>query len=326
MKEYKHIGLKERKSIYMSLQYGLSINHIAKKLNRSRSTIYRELARNKEKKLYLPDTANKIYLSRYKGRSKAIKVNSNMYHYILEKLKLGWSPEQISGRMRLEEKDYYCCHETIYNYIYKSHKGKEWYKYLSKAKAYRGKRKGRKHGSGKYLGLRSINERPAYIEKRNELGHWELDTIVCRGNKQENIATCVERKSRYLIMVKNETRESTPFYNKMVSVIGKKPFGFKTFTCDRGSEFAHYKIVENSYRSKFYFCDPYSPWQKGTNENTNGRIRKYIPRSFDITKLDQKAVDFIAKKMNSVPRKILGYQTPREVINYSRNDVVALLT
>lgn len=326
MKEYKHLSIKERKSIYSSLQCGLSITYIANKLNRSRSTLYRELKRNRDKKYYLPDTAQNKYISRYKGRRRVIIPDTNMYSYILEKLKAGWSPEQISGRMKLENKNYYCCHETIYEYIYKTRKGKEWYKYLAKAKVNRGKRKGRKHGSGKFLGLRSIHERPALINERKELGHWEIDSMVCKSHKRENVTTLVERKSRYLIMLKNENHQSTALYNKLLKLIKSKGLSFKTITCDRGSEFAHYKIIENKTKSKVYFCDPYSPWQKGTNENTNGRIRKYMPRSSDITKFDQNSVDCIAKKMNSIPRKVLGFKTPREVIKWRTKDLVALLT
>jgi len=208
MKKYQHLSQKERLKLYDYYQNGLSVCQIAARLNRSASTVSRELKRNRNQKRYLPDTAQKLYQSRYRGRPRKINPDTAVYHYIRYKLIAGWSPEQISGRMKVENKPYYVCHETIYQYVYQERQGKTWYAYLARAKPKRGKRKGRKVGSGKYLFIRSIHDRPSEAMTRQQIGHWEADTIGFFSHKYENITTLVERKSRYLIMIKNKSRQS----------------------------------------------------------------------------------------------------------------------
>ena len=163
---------------------------------------------------------------------------------------------------------------------------------MAKAKKNRGKRKGRKVGSGKFLGLPSIHERPAFVASRIVHGNWELDTIAFNTDKKQNITTCVERKSRYLIMIKNPDRKSTPLLSRLANALDKEHVACKTITCDRGSEFGHYANIQKKSSRKFYFCDPYSTWQKGTNENTNRRIRR----------------------LNNTQRKILNFRNHREDI------------
>lgn len=157
MKKYQHLSQKERLKLYDYSQMGISISEIADKLNRSRSTISQELKRNRIGSWYLLDTAQKLYVSRYPGRPQKINPDTAVYHYIRYKLKSGWSPEQISGRMKVENKPYYVCHETIYQYIYRERQGKDWYACLAHAKSKRGKRKGRK------LGLENIIFAPFII-------------------------------------------------------------------------------------------------------------------------------------------------------------------
>lgn len=314
MKKYQHLSQKERLKLYDYIQQGLSPAEISKRLNRSRSTVSRELKRNKSGPRYLPDTAQKLYLSRYPGRPRKIKPDTAVYHYIRYKLKSGWSPEQISGRMKMEDKPYYVCHETIYQYIYKTRQGKDWYTCLTKAKPTRGKRKGRKVGSGKYH-IRSIHQRSEEIMNRQQMGHWEADTIGFSTHKYENITTLVERKSRYTFMIKNKNRQSDNVMKSIEEVLNQLPrFKRRTITFDQGSEFAHWKLLEKQTKCMVYHCDPHSPWQRGTNENTNGHIRRFLPRSTFIQSLSQDDIDWICKKMNTFPRKILGFHTPKEVI------------
>lgn len=315
MKKYQHLSQKERFKLYDYIQKGVSPSEISKKLNRSRSTISRELKRNRVGSRYLPDSAQKLYLSRYPGRPKKINPDTALYHYIRYKLMAGWSPEQISGRMKVERKPYYVCHETIYQYIYKERQGKDWYTCLARAKPKRGKRKGRKVGSGKYLYIRPIHYRPAEVMARQQIGHWEGDTIGFSADKYENITTLVERKSRYLLMIKNKNRQSENVMKDIQKVLIQLPrFKRRTITFDQGSEFAQWRSLENQTKCLVYYCDPHSPWQRGTNENTNGRIRRFLPRSTPIQSLSQIDIDWICKKMNSIPRKILDFHTPKEAI------------
>ncbi len=155
----------------------MSVSHIASSLKRSHSTIYRELRRNEHKSLYLPDTARTLAQKRRHGCNRKIREGTPLYTDIASKLKQSWSPEQISGRLKLENKCIYCRHETIYSYIYRKDKCNMWYKYLAKAKKNRGKRKGRKVGSGKFLGLPSMHEKPTFVASGTVHRNWELDTI-----------------------------------------------------------------------------------------------------------------------------------------------------
>lgn len=315
MKKYQHLSSKERLKLYGAYQKGLTITQIANLLQRSKSTISRELKRNTKGKWYLPDRAHKLYRERYSGRPRKIKADSELYYYIRHKLMAGWSPEQISGRLKRENKPYYACHETIYQYIYRERQGKTWYNFLARAKPRRGKRKGRKVGSGKFLGLRLIHSRPDHILNRQQMGHWEADTIAFAGHKYENVTTLLERKSRYLIMIKNKNRQSEHVMQAIQNALMQLPRNKRrTITFDQGSEFAHWRKLERQTKCIAYYCDPHSPWQRGSNENMNGRIRRFLPRVIPIDHLCQRQIDNICKKINMIPRKVLGFLTPREAI------------
>jgi len=325
MSDYTHLSKKERFKIYRLKASGYSSTLISKELKRSKSTIYRELSRNNIRGRYLPDRAEILSKQRHnRGRRSKIISNTAQYYYILSKLKLGLSPEQISGRMKLKDFPYYVCHETIYKYIY--NQSREWYKYLRKSKPFRGKRLGRKHGSGEYLNIRPISKRAKHIEARKQLGHWEADTIAFNSSKYQNITTLVERKTRYLIMIKNINRKSL---NVMSCILEKittlQNQRFKTMTFDQGSEFANWSLIEKNSKCITYYCKPRSPWQKGSNENMNGRLRTYFPRKININQITQNDVEIIAKKFNNLPRKILGFKTPNEVLKRNNNKLVALL-
>jgi len=299
----RHLSFKERYKLYRFLQ-------------RHRCTIYREIKRNSSSEFYLPDTAHRRAQGRKHGRYRKIIPDTALYYYILNKLKKGWSPEQISGRMRLQKKPYYVCHETIYRYIYRGRKNNAWFQYLFRAKPRRGKRKGRKHGSGKFSFLHKLIEhRPKNIECRKEYGHWEGDTIAFSSSKYKNITTLVERKSRYLVMHKNENRKSSHVMKSIRKIIdAAKKKAFKTITFDQGSEFAHFRVLETKSACQTWYCQPHSPWQRGTNENTNGYWRRYLPRTLDIENCSNSKVQKICKNINNLPRKLLGYRTPKEVM------------
>ena len=315
MKRYHQFTLRDRYRLHSLLKTGKKVDEIAVRLDKNRSSIYREIKRNKYCNNYLPDTAQKKYVKR-RSRNGESKIRNDiaLYSYIKERLQAGWSPEQISGRMKIEGKRYYVCHETIYRYLYIDKHGSGLYKYLAKAKPRRGKRLGRKVGSGKYKGIKLIDKRPITVEDKTNFGHWEGDTIAFAGNKYFNITTLVERKSRFVILVNNSSRQSEGVIGGIEKHFsGIRKLAVKTVTFDQGSEFARYNKLEKSKKCEVYFCNPHSPWQRGSNENTNGRLRRYLPRNFDVSKLNQNYVALIAKKLNNTPRKVLNYSTPAEL-------------
>lgn len=315
MSDYTHLTLKERKKLFAYLQMNLPVTEIAKRMGRHRSTIYREINRNSENKYYTPCVANTMMKARYSGRPKKIHPDTALYHYIMIKLKKGWSPEQISGRLKFENKPYYVCHETIYQYIYQR-SYKDMYSLLIRKKPRRSKRYGRKHGSGKYLYIKSIHDRSSKIESRDILGHWEGDTIAFASSKYQNITTLVERKTRFIMLRKNNDRKTNTVMPTITDVINKYPRKmWQTLTLDQGSEFANFYEIEKQTKCITYFCDPHSPWQRGSNENTNGRLRRFLPRTAEISKITQTELDKLSKNLNNTPRKCLGFMTPKEALS-----------
>jgi len=302
------------------LEMGLSKSTIAKRLGRHRSTIYNEINRNAEREGYFPVVAhNKTLARKRKKRPCKILGDPALYHYILRYLKEGWAPEQIAGRMKMEGKKYYACHETIYRYIYLK-SNKELYQYLPYKKPKRRRHFARKHHC-RYGDRRLITERPEDAETRNHYGHWEGDTIVFHGSRKKSVTTLVERKSRFVYLVKNSTKTS---FNVMAGItdkfIGQHDKVCKTITFDQGSEFADNISVEAKIPCEIYYCEAHSPWQKGSNENMNGRLRRYLPRDTIIDHITQQHLDLLAKKMNNVPRKCLGFKKPNELmVQYRRN-------
>ena len=326
MAYYKHLSQQERKRLYSWVQMGLGIKDIAKKLRRHRSTIYRELKRNSVGKYYLPYDAHRKYIKRRGSIRPKIQRHPVLYGYILRHLKMGWSPEQISGSMRLKGKDYFVCHETIYRFIY-GYNSKKLYQYLYRAKPRRGPRWGRKVGSGKYKGIKLIHERPLEANDRH-FGHWEGDTVhFGTVNQLKNISTLVERKTRYVHIIKNQNLKSKHVLGQLEELINRQPRkAWKSITVDQGSEFADYRSLEIRTRCKVYFCEPHSPWQKGSNENMNRRIRQYLPRTSKIENISQQELDDLADKLNNIPRKCLGYLTPKQALlkecgSYSRTSL-----
>ncbi len=222
-----------------------------------------------------------------------------------------WSPEQISGRMRREKKPFYVCAETIYCYIYKQ---KGMYTFLPRAKPKRTLRGSKRSGISTIVNAISIQDRPLLIENRKESGHWEGDLVMFGGQeKSQNIATLVERKSRYAIAIKNVDKRTITVMTGIQKQLLNLPEKIrKSITFDRGGEFASHSFLKDSAAINSYFCDPHSPWQKGLNENFNGRLRRFVPRGTPPENLSEKDLDNIIKLMNNTPRKCLKFQTPNE--------------
>ena len=314
---YKHITINERCCIANFLDLGWSLRKIAKHLNRNVSTISREVKRNSTNGKYLAHIACENYTKNRKNcGAKGKSDNFALIKYIEDGLEKTWSPEQIAGRLRLDyhdDKSMKIGFKTIYRWIYQD--------IISKGNVKRLRRKGKslkpKETRGKFNIGKSIKDRAKEVRKRETIGHWELDTVVSsRGKSKACLSTFVERKSRFLIAQVMENRKSSTFNFHCFTAFKDIPTNLiKTFTLDRGKEFAGYVDIENTLNIDVYFADAYASWQRGTNENTNGLLREFYPKRFDFSSISQKELDAIVTVINNRPRKCLGYKTPAEVFN-----------
>ena len=314
---YKHITTNERCCIANFLSLGLSLRKIAKHLNRNVSTISREVKRNSTNGKYLAHIACENYAKNRKNcGAKGKSSNPTLIKYIEDGLEKTWSPEQIAGRLRLDyqdDKSMKIGFKTIYRWLYQ--------KIIAKGNVNRLRRKGKslkpKETRGKFNIGKSIKDRPKEVRKRETIGHWELDTVVSsRGKSKACLSTFVERKSRFLIAQVMENRKSLTLNFHCFTAFKDIPTNLiKTFTVDRGKEFAGYVDIENTLNIDVYFADAYASWQRGTNENTNGLLREFYPKKFDFSSINQKELDNIVTIINNRPRKCLGYRTPAEVFD-----------
>lgn len=309
---YTHFTKKCRIKLQLLLSIGKNKKEIGQILKKDPVSIWREINRNKEKGRYLYGFANKKSIERKTHREKKIENDKKLKKYILEKLKLYWSPEQISGRLRKDGT--VICHETIYQYILRNKKLK---KYL---RCQKGKYR-RRHGTVKREKAREhdkkrwIGERPEIINTRARIGDWEGDTIIGK-ERTQRILTHVERKSGYLMADKLDIVTA-----EIVAEITSKKFKKipklkrKSITYDNGTEFSAHEIIERKTRSTVYFANPYHSWERGTNENTNGLIRQFFPKRSYFDRVTQEDVKRVVKLINHRPRKRLNYLTPNEIFN-----------
>lgn len=322
MSDYTHLSIADRRRFYTLLEMKLPITEIAKRLSKHRSTLYRELNRNSELEGYFPKVAQLKTQERAKQKHPSkLQTNGVLRDYVVRSLKKGWSPEQISGRMKYHKLSFYACHESIYQFIYQS-KNKELYHCLPYKKPKRQKHYSRQKSPCRYGKIRLITERPEEIGTRKRFGHWEGDTIQFKGHKEKVVTTLVERKSRLVFLIKNNSKHSQGVMDKIKKKFESLPEKMcKTITFDQGCEFAAYREFEEQLKCRVYYCETHSPWQKGSNENMNGRLRWSLPKEAEIDRITQQELDQLAAKMNRCPRKCLGYKTPQELfIQQYKND------
>jgi len=329
-KSYNQLNLKEREELYKKLQTGIVKTEIARQIGRDKSTIYRELARNKDScdLGYLPDRANDMAAKRKSSHAKKLDSEIGLKNIVIDKLKLGWAPEAISGRMKLEDTPFKVCKETIYQFVY-SNEGSclNLYKYLPWQRIKRGVIFGRKPRRGVIPEATSIHERPQNINERKSFGHFEADLTFCRGEQSANIGVMVDRKSRFSLMVKNESKKANLVMKNMFNKLAELPHSKrKSATFDRGSEFVRHQLLRKHMNMKTYFCDPHSPWQKGQVEKTNALLHRYIPKKTSSKKLTPKLVNWAQNMLNNLPRKCLGFKTPMEIFYGKKYSFVALRT
>lgn len=315
---YNHITINERACIYQFKQLGMSIREIAKGLNRSPSTISRELKRNYcgYRFKYLPHIAEKKYKQRRINCHRNIVIDSNSSRYIEEKIKINWSPEQIYNYQKGRPEKLPSV-STMYRWI---RKGLLINGDTSKLRR-KGKMTDRKETRGKFNIGKRIKKRPKAVYRRETFGHWEADTVVSGRNDRTYkssycFVTLVERKSRLYICKQLPNRQAENVTNAIIELLRQFPSELiKTITCDRGKEFAGWEEIEKQLNCEMYFADPFCAWQKGTNENSNGLLREYYPKGMDLSTTNNNELKEKLDLINNRPRKCIGYNTPNEIMN-----------
>ena len=323
-KTHSKLSALEREKIAIWLAQSVSKREMARRLVRSDSTIREEVNRNRWKEGYVAVHAQAETIKRKKkaGHRYPLK-NKSVYKYVLKKLRSGWSPEQVAGRLKLKHpnnKYWHIHHETIYRHIYDpDNRAKELWEYLPRKQKKRRKKGGRKVHKSRIPDRVSIHERPGEIETREVFGHWEGDSIEGRAHKG-GIHTQVERKTRLTLasMLPDLTAKQTARAAKKV-FFSLPQEAKQSTTLDNGKEFTNHQ----QFGLPTYFADPYSSWQRGTNENTNGLIRRYLPKKTDLTKVTQQELNDIIWELNNRPRKCLGYLTPQEAYENELNKLGA---
>ena len=314
------LSLVEREEISRGVVAGHSLRFIAASLNRAPSTVSREIKRNGGRRHYRACKADEASWDRA-HRAKRCKLAQNpaLAYIVAEKLQLEWSPDQIAGWLKStypNDEGYQVSHETIYKSLFVQTRGvlkKELIQYLRRPRAMRRSRhhtqKTKDHG--RISNTVSIRERPPEAEDRAVPGHWEGD-LIC-GSNNSQIATLVERHTRYVMLVRVPSKDTKTVINALIKHAHKLPRElYKSLTWDRGKEMADHTRFSLDTDIKVFFCDPQSPWQRGSNENTNGLLRQYFPKGMDLSNVHQNRLNAVARRLNERPRKTLEYRTPAE--------------
>ena len=320
----KHLTAAEREEIRVVLSANMSIRAIAKMLDRSPSTISREIARNRGRRYYKAiDADNRAKRMSKRPKPGKLELNEELRQLVMAKLELKWSPEQISGWLSVEFarcNKMQISHETIYKSIYVRAKGvihHAYSQYLRRNRPMRHSRHHRRSGDRSFTKIVSgvsIHERSKNIENRKSLGHWEGDLVS--GSNNTHIATLVDRKSRFTIILKLAGKDAESVYAALLSTFKKMPVEYrKSLTWDRGMELAKHAELTKEVGIPVYFCDPQSPWQRGTNENTNSLIRQYFPKKTDLSVHSQEKLNVVACQLNERPRKTLKFKSPSHMID-----------
>ncbi|MET0014788.1 MAG: IS30 family transposase [Sedimenticola sp.] len=317
------LTLAEREEISRGIVANLSIRTIAAQLGRSPSTISREINRNGGYAKYRATQADQhAWDNARRPKRCKLDMNPRLSRIIGQKLKRKWSPEQIAGWLKREypeDESYQVSHETIYRSLFIQARGvlkKELQQYLRSKRSIRRSRQSslKGDGLGGMPGAVSISERPASVEDRAVPGHWEGDLI--EGSKNSCVATLVERHSRYVMLVKLDNKKTETVVSALIKQARQLPNElYKSLTWDRGTEMKSHQRFTLATDIQVYFCDPQSPWQRGSNENTNRLLRDYLPKGTDLSVYSQATLNKIARELNERPRKTLDYETPADRFN-----------
>jgi len=317
------LSLSEREEISRGVVAGRSLRSIAASLNRAPSTVSREINRNGGRQHYRANVADRAAWDRaHRPKTCKLAQNPALARIVASKLQLEWSPRQIAGWLRRsypDDETYQVSHETIYRTLFIQARGALKKELLQHLRRTRRMRRSRHHTQktadhGRILDAVSIRERPAEAEDRAVPGHWEGDLLF--GSKNSQIATLVERHSRYVLLARVKNKDTETVINALITQAHKLPRElYKSLTWDRGKEMADHKRFTLDTHIKVYFCDPQSPWQRGSNENTNGLLRQYFPKGMDLSNVHQNRLNAVARRLNERPRETLNFETPAERFN-----------
>lgn len=318
---HTELDLRERRAIEDMLNAKVPVSKIAAEIGRHRSTVYREIKRNFFTDCELPYlngyygmNAQKYASDRRARRRKLIRLDGLRAHVIAQ-LKIGWTPEQIAGRLGFDGQPERVSHETIYAYVYSPEgQSDQLARHLPSRRKKRQPRYARRPRGQVFPPERSIHERPDYVKTRDTFGEWEGDLMIFeRAQGTMNVASLVERKTRFAVLFRNNDRSSTHFIHKLMDVMEPLPQpARKSITFDRGFEFRAWRKLKSGIGTESWFCDPQAPWQKGSVENLNKRARRYLPRDTQLAALSNRNMRAICERLNTTPRKCLGWRTPME--------------
>jgi IS30 family transposase len=315
---YHQLTPEERYMLAALRRQGLRQAEIARSLGRHRSTICRELCRNSTRAdgRYRASTAQERTNGRRSRSRRNLRFTAQDFALVEELLCRQWSPEQVAGSL-LRAGLLAISHETIYRHVWRDKRaGGLLHTHLRGARKRRRKRYGAYDSRGRLAGKRPIAQRPAEVETRQQTGHWEIDTVMGSGSK-DCIVSLVERRSGLLLIGKLGDRRTASLNQRVIRIIRRHHGAFETITADNGTEFHDYGRIEARTGTVFYFARPYHSWERGSNENANGLVRQYLPRGASMAGLTQQQCNAIAMKLNTRPRKRLGFRTPLECFNES---------
>jgi len=319
MRTYAQLTQEQRYQIYALLKAGHNQTEIAHFIRVHKSTVSRELRRNRGLKGYRPKQAHQFALNR---RKKArYRIEASTWILIEALIRQEWSPEQVSDWL----KQNYCLqisHEWIYQYILMDkHAGGHLHRHLRCQKK-RKKRYGSYNRRGKLKNRVSIDQRPAIVDARQRLGDWEVDTIIGKGHRHA-IVSLTERKSRLALLRKVERKTAQAVADAVIELMQSLPIRTYTITADNGREFAEHERIAKELNADVYFAHPYSSWERATNENMNGLIRQYFPKKRNFTTITKQEIEFVTERLNNRPRKCLGFKSPNQVF-FNHSPAVAL--
>jgi IS30 family transposase len=316
---YKQLTQEQRYQIYALMKAGFNQTEIATEIGVHKATVSREQERNRGQRGYRPKQAQELAGARHKFRVQP-RITPATWQQVEHLLGQQWSPEQITGRLRLLNQPS-VSHERIYQYIYRDKCAGGALHLNLRCQKKRRKRYGSYDRRGQLPARTSIDERPPIVDHKQRIGDWEADTIIGRAHR-EAIVSLVERKSKLTRLAK--VRRNTAEAVRQALTAQLQSLVVKTVTSDNGREFAQHQQIAQQLQASFYFAHPYSSWERGLNENTNGLVRQYFPKRHDFSKITKRQINHVRDRLNNRPRKTLGYKTPNEV--FFKLPLVALTT
>ena len=317
--KYRQIASEERYVIQALRRQGLCVRAIARQVGRAPSSVSRELRRNLSTQgRYSPPKADSYAVARRRRSRRNSHFSSHDWELVEQLLGLDWSPEQVSGWLRLH-RVVSISHETIYLRVWRDKAGGgQLWRHLRQAGKKRRKRYRAYDSRGRLAGKRHISERPAEVEGREVVGHWEIDTIKGDSQARHSVVTLVERATGYVEVGKLDRHTATEATRRCIELIERHSGRLATITADNGTEFHSYREIETATGAAFYFATPHHAWERGSCENANGLLRQYLPKRTSMAHVTQDHCDAIAARLNSRPRKRLGFRTPEECYGQAR--------